>query len=622
MKYRAEIDGLRALAVIPVILFHAGFELFSGGFVGVDIFFVISGYLITTILIEDIEKNRFSLVNFYERRARRILPALFFVMFICIPFAWMWLSPIQMKDFSQSLVAVSFFASNILFWRESGYFNAAAEEKPLLHTWSLAVEEQYYIFFPIFLFFSWRFGKNKVFWMIVIFSAISLALSEWGWRNKATANFYLAPTRAWEMLAGSIAAFIIQKRGVKSNNLLALLGLTAILFSIFFYDEKTPFPSVYALVPVTGVVLLVLFAGRATFAARLLSTKGVVGIGLISYSAYLWHQPLFAFAKIRSLGDPSLALMSLLIVASMALAWLSWKFIENPFRRSSHIYNSRSSIFILSVLGILVFSSTGIIGHETNGYAAQRYSTQQLMYFDTGKPSPLRSKCHFSQEIESLARTECQYFGEEPAEIAVLGNSHATELAYGLAKVLEKNKSSILHYTMSGCRHNFKVLGEKSTVCQRWHDIVIKKLTSNSSIKTVILSYRNESYLQEQKYRNSLIEISDDLISAGKKVVLVLQAPLPGAHIEKYLSYNLQTLPSTIRGISIENWNHTYRAANSLIEEISNDVIVVDPADYFCESNECLVVKDGKALYFDDDHMSVNGAKIIAKGLVEILKIE
>ena len=150
MKYRAEIDGLRALAVVPVILFHAGFELFSGGFVGVDVFFVISGYLITTILIEDIESQRFSLVNFYERRARRILPALFFVMLVCIPFAWMWMLPYQMKDFSQSLVAVSLFASNILFWRESGYFAAAAEEKPLLHTWSLAVEEQYYVLFPIF----------------------------------------------------------------------------------------------------------------------------------------------------------------------------------------------------------------------------------------------------------------------------------------------------------------------------------------------------------------------------------------------------------------------------------------------------------------------------------------
>ena len=170
MKYRAEIDGLRALAVLPVILFHAGFELFSGGFVGVDVFFVISGYLITTIIIDDIENNRFSIVNFYERRARRILPALFFVMLVCIPFAWMWMLPEQMKDFSQSFVAVALFASNILFWQESDYFDAASEEKPLLHTWSLAVEEQYYLLFPIFLLLAWRFGRNKVFWMIVVFS--------------------------------------------------------------------------------------------------------------------------------------------------------------------------------------------------------------------------------------------------------------------------------------------------------------------------------------------------------------------------------------------------------------------------------------------------------------------
>ena len=160
MNYRPEIDGLRALAVIPVILFHAGFELFSGGFVGVDVFFVISGYLITTILIEDMENNRFNILNFYERRARRILPALFFVMLVCVPFAWMWMLPSQMKDFSQSLVAVSLFASNILFWKEGGYFDSAVEEKPLLHTWSLAVEEQYYLLFPIFLFVVWRFGKK------------------------------------------------------------------------------------------------------------------------------------------------------------------------------------------------------------------------------------------------------------------------------------------------------------------------------------------------------------------------------------------------------------------------------------------------------------------------------
>jgi peptidoglycan/LPS O-acetylase OafA/YrhL len=268
MKYRSEIDGLRALAVLPVILFHAGFEIFSGGFVGVDVFFVISGYLITTILIDDIENDHFSLLNFYERRSRRILPALFLVMLVCIPFAWTWMLPSQWQDFSQSLVAVSLFSSNILFWSESGYFDLSAEEKPLLHTWSLAVEEQYYVFFPIFLFLAWRSGKNRVFWMVVVMAVISFLLSEWGWRNKANANFYLAPTRAWELLAGSITAFIVQKNGVQKNNFLALFGLASIAFSIFYYDESTPFPSVYALVPVVGVVLRILYADKETFAAK------------------------------------------------------------------------------------------------------------------------------------------------------------------------------------------------------------------------------------------------------------------------------------------------------------------------------------------------------------------
>lgn len=358
MKYRAEIDGLRALAVVPVILFHAGFELFSGGFVGVDVFFVISGYLITTILIEDIENKRFSIVNFYERRARRILPALFFVMLVCIPFAWMWMLPNQMKDFSQSLVAVSLFASNILFWTESGYFAQAAEEKPLLHTWSLAVEEQYYVLFPVFLILAWRFGKNRVFWMIVVMAAISLLLSEWGWRNKASANFYLAPTRAWELFAGSIAAFIVQKQGVQKNNLLATLGLAAIIFSIFFYDETTPFPSVYSLVPVLGVVLLVLYADKTTFVAKLLSTRGFVGIGLISYSAYLWHQPLFAFARVRSLEHPSVMLMTALCFLSLLFAYFSWRYIEMPLRKSQI---QRNIIFTTSFIALAVPCLIGVL---------------------------------------------------------------------------------------------------------------------------------------------------------------------------------------------------------------------------------------------------------------------
>ncbi len=222
MQYRAEIDGLRAIAVLPVIFFHAGFEWFRGGFLGVDVFFVISGFLITSILIADLEKQQFGIMYFYERRARRLLPALFFMLLICLPFSWYWMIPSQLEDFSKSLIAVLFFSSNILFWRESGYFESASDENPLLHTWSLAVEEQYYLLFPLWLAFTWRFGRSHAFRGVVLLGVISLILSEWGWRNSPSANFYLAPTRAWELLAGSTVAFIVDKYGVQKITYLRL----------------------------------------------------------------------------------------------------------------------------------------------------------------------------------------------------------------------------------------------------------------------------------------------------------------------------------------------------------------------------------------------------------------
>ncbi|MEW7994997.1 MAG: acyltransferase [gamma proteobacterium symbiont of Ctena orbiculata] len=465
MKYRAEIDGLRALAVVPVILFHAGFELFGGGFVGVDVFFVISGYLITTILIEEIENKRFSIVNFYERRARRILPALFFVMLVCIPFAWIWMLPSQMKDFSQSLVAVSLFASNILFWRESGYFDSAAEEKPLLHTWSLAVEEQYYVLFPIFLILAWRFGKNRVFWMIVVMAAISLLLSEWGWRNKAAANFYLAPTRAWELFAGSIAAFIVQKQGVQKNNPLATLGLAAIIFSIFFYDETTPFPSVYALVPVIGVVLLVLYAEKDTLAAKILSTKGFVGIGLISYSAYLWHQPLFAFAKIQSESAPSDLILILLVVSSLILAYFSWQFVEMPFRNKNTV--TRKRVFFFSSIGIVTFLVIGLLGHKTDGFMNQmlKYKftaaegSQVSLVFDAINYDMYEKMavkdCNIwvrdTKNIDARLVDDC--FEKHGNAVVVLGDSHAMNLF----NIMSRSNAYpfLIGVSQGGCRpHN------------------------------------------------------------------------------------------------------------------------------------------------------------------------
>ncbi len=351
-SHRPEIDGLRAVAVLPVILFHAHVPGFSGGFVGVDVFFVISGFLITTIIAEALDDGRFSFLDFYARRARRILPALTVVVLATLPAAWLIMLPEAFKQFAESVAAVGGFSSNVLFWMKSGYFDTAAELKPLLHTWSLAVEEQYYVLFPAFMLALWRFGRASVVYALTSIFVISLGLSQWMAHAHPDANFYLLPSRAWELMVGSLAAlWAVRKRSLGSGPEdhgapglglgatvdagLALLGLAMILASIFIYDETTPFPSLWALVPTIGTALVLLCADASeTLAGRLLSLRGLVSIGLVSYSAYLWHQPIFALTRILAFRQPPVRIMLALSVVSLALAWASWRFIEVPFRRA------------------------------------------------------------------------------------------------------------------------------------------------------------------------------------------------------------------------------------------------------------------------------------------------
>lgn len=357
MHYRREIDGLRAIAVLPVILFHAGIQMFSGGFIGVDIFFVISGYLITTIILTEKIEGRFSLIRFYERRARRILPALFFVLLVCLPLAWWILIPHDMRAFSKSLGYIPVFASNMFFARTSGYFDGAAELKPLLHTWSLAVEEQYYLLFPLLLLLTWRWGQRWIILLLTLLGMASLVGAQWGLVYHPTATFYVLPARAWELLAGSFTAFYLLTHPkplihpfIKET--FALVGLILIGLSVFGLNKNTPFPGLYALLPVMGAVLIILFATPHTFAGRWLGNKFFVGIGLISYSAYLWHYPLFAFARLSTENSPTLWAMGGLVALCLGLAYLSWRFIETPFRDKKRF--TRRQIFIWSALDSVV----------------------------------------------------------------------------------------------------------------------------------------------------------------------------------------------------------------------------------------------------------------------------
>ena len=616
--------------MVPVILFHAGFSLFSGGFVGVDVFFVISGYLITTILIEDIGNERFSLIDFYERRARRILPALFFVMFISIPFAWMWMLPNQMQDFSQSLVAVSLFASNILFWRESGYFEATAEEMPLLHTWSLAVEEQFYVLFPIFLVLAWRFGKNRVFWTIVVMAAISLLLSEWGWRNKASANFFLAPTRAWELFAGSLAAFIVEKHGVQKSNLLALLGLVAIVFSILVYDESTPFPSVYALVPVLGVVSIVLFAGKETLAARLLSTRVFVGLGLISYSAYLWHQPLFAFTKLRVIEHPPLVFMSFLSALALILAYLTWKYVEAPFRNKRTSILGKKGVFIFSSIGMIFFSLVGVFGNFSNGIS----SRMPAIIVDIDKAGKLAKPICLSEKFNNCLLGDSKNL----EQFILVGDSHAGRYAYMFEKLALKRKHNVRVISGAWCAPliNWQVVKDELAPNPNCFPSMQEELRAlaDSSVETIVLAAQWGNYTQgyrhnskttnyeytgennlkalsvSQSFQMALINTVSFLESINKKVVIVSPVPEYKFSVPSSLGKaKLHNLDVSSLHLPLDEYHkRNFEFFQSLENELFENVKVLNVAEFFCNQSSCLPYNEiHMPLYNDDNHLSSVG---------------
>jgi peptidoglycan/LPS O-acetylase OafA/YrhL len=470
MHYRAEIDGLRAVAVVPVILFHAGFAVARGGYVGVDVFFVISGYLITSILRDELERGAFSVVRFYERRARRILPALFLVMAACLPFAWAWMLPADRKGFAQSLVAVSTFGSNLLFWRTSDYFDIATELKPLLHTWSLSVEEQYYVLFPLLLALAWGLGKRWIGAGLAALSIASLALAQYTSTRYPQAAFFLLPARAWELFIGALLAlFPARLQALQGQRRLAgalgLLGLGAISISVLVFDAGTPFPSLYALVPTLGAALVIACATPATAVGRLLCQPAVVGVGLISYSAYLWHQPLFAFARHRSLDEPGAAIMAGLAVLSLALAWLTWRFVERPFRIRQRF--SRRQVFAFGAMGSALFVSLGLVGHFGDGFRSswlrdhpQSRVAMQLLA-DAQRESPVfvparridDHGCVFSMENltpAAEARIEACAAGNGRG-IAVLGDSHATGLFDSLASNNGGRAPFLVGVTKNGC---------------------------------------------------------------------------------------------------------------------------------------------------------------------------
>jgi peptidoglycan/LPS O-acetylase OafA/YrhL len=661
VKYRSEIDGLRALAVIPVILFHAGFELFDGGFVGVDIFFVISGYLITTILIEDIENNKLSLANFYERRARRIFPALFFVMFVTILLFTTFLPPTELRDFFQSIFAVSLFSSNFLFWMESGYFDSEAADKPLLHTWSIAVEEQYYLLFPIFLILAWRFGKNRVFWMIIIMAAISLLLSEWGWRNKPVANFYLAPTRAWELLSGSIASFILHNKVLQKNNFLTFFGLFLIVFSIFNYDEKTPFPSLYSLAPVAGTLLIILFADKNLLVTRILSSKPIVTIGLISYSAYLWHHPILVFTNLYFFNGITDIMLIAIVIGVFVLAYFSWKYIENPFRKN--VLN-RKQFFLISFTIILAFLTLSI-SYQLN---ILKLKTTDYYWGNHVHELPKKFTGIKIDGVNCSSRdpfSSCVIGKNSTNQVVIIGDSHARTLTEPAFELASQDRLSFVDMTASSCPFLLKVniflngilKEECSESLQERRLDYLRELEPSLILMHSRFSYYlhdspfdntiggveptpssksygikgDESFEERRKiFSNSLRNTVNELDSIGHSVVIISPVPTNGWHPAKRLlgimnkygrneTLEIQDVRS-LMSIPKDAVNKRQSDIQIIINEIAEDfdnVSVFNSLNIFCDMNRCHAISEnGNILYADRHHLSSDGASYLLSAVL------
>ncbi len=647
--YRPEIDGLRALAVVPVILFHAGFSSFAGGFVGVDVFFVISGFLITSIILEEREAGSFTFAGFYERRARRILPALFLVGVVSLCLAWFILSPWELRSFSQSLAAVSVFGSNLFFLLTSDYFSTAAELKPLLHTWSLAIEEQFYVFFPIALLVAWRFGLRRIFWGVVTVGVVSLAASVWLTQHNQGAAFYLLPTRAWELMAGVLVALYLhgepeQRQPV--SEVLGAIGLVLVLVPVVLFDKNTPFPSWRALLPTIGTALVIAFASGRTWVGRALRIRALVGMGLISYSAYLWHQPLFAFARHRSLDEPGALAYVFLILLALAAAFLSWKFVERPARDRDRF--TRAQVCKASVAGTILLVAFGIAGHAANG-VPQRFDAKTRELFATTMRLYEDEVNDCWKSIMATPPMPCK-IGRKDAEPSVVlaGDSHAGAFLGALSERLSNENRGGVSYTSRSCPP--LKYGEPARFTSGETECVgIRRAFFGDDLDklppVVVLSARWTVLMEKSRFdnghggveagadwewrgspeyshtdsmaRNFAASVNAILVS-GRKVVLIYPVPEMGWDVPARLA-KLRVRNGELRledgsvshAAFLERNRRTYAALDAIQH---SNVVRVKPELVLCNTmvpGRCAAHLRGKSLYYDNNHLSAEGARMV-----------
>ena len=661
MNYRQEIDGLRAIAVMGVILYHVGLKFISAGYAGVDVFFVISGFLIGGIIYRERRQGTFLYRNFYARRARRILPALFTVILFSMLAGWLTMMPDTLRYFGGAAFSTLLFISNIWFFEVIDYFNPVALKDPLIHTWSLAVEEQFYFFVPLLFGLLWRFGTKVLFWVFATMAALSLTTAFLTNTDSPMAAFYLIHTRAWELLIGVLAALVFPRltTSPRTSGWLANLGLLLILGGLGLIPAHVPWPGGWTIIPVTGTALVLLFGQAPSLAHSVLTLRPLTIIGLISYSAYLWHQPVISFLDLSGYPLSGWVQISATVAGILAASWLSWRYIERPFRSGSHFSKgfARSSL-IVAGLGIAVFS---IGGHVTKGYPDRMPpEVHKLLAYAKSQPPTYKRCIAVRKSVADMEMSKrCIHGANTTPSVAVWGDSHAALLSQPLGTALAEHGIALQELTLSACQPipNLLNYGQtRAAKCQAYNTEVMDYLLATPTLKTIILHATWGSYISNEDSiswvgdrvvdgfysypSHTSPEMPDDLrkaaISAelgqaitalrkaGKTVILVQGIPSPGFRPTKYFGRKLwygEVLEPNI-GFPEALSDQSPMNVDALLSEAASTsgALVFDPQNLFCQDGICYVIKNAEPLYFDGGHLSLQGLALLVPPLADLVR--
>lgn len=617
---RNDIQGLRAISVLAVILFHAWPALLPGGFVGVDMFFVISGFVITKTILKDLDAGGFSIAQFYRRRIRRIFPALYLVLLVTGLVSLLVLSPSDLVDFEKSTLATVFFSSNLYFLKSSGYFDGASSLKPLLHTWSLSVEEQFYFVYPIAFAFVYKRYPKFLLHVLGLCALISLVLSESMLRNHPSAVFYLAPSRAFELLLGALVACpSLRPLADKLRNAASLVGLAMVCGALTLINEQLPFPGVAALLPCVGVALLI-YAGNGgpTQAGRLLSFWPLVLLGNVSYALYLWHWPALALARNFAGGDLGIGLTVVVLAIAVLGSILSFKYVEQPVLRNRWKDLPYLRIGLVMMVALPALSLPALL---SQGFP-QRFSPATLALFSASEDfNPRRAACHSDNGTPIPYERNC-IFGSQDAvpDVAVWGDSHGAELLVPLGQRLQKEGRSALQITASACPPVLHYQVSDRPHCEEHNTQTLAHILADPRISTIVLAANFSGY-QHNAYAHMLAGFQatvSRLRSGGKRVIVVGPIPVfdfdPPALLG--IRHAWQQSPMD-KGLPVQTYRERNQQAFTMLSNIPSQAHdVVFPQSVLCDAGMCRSYAEGQGvLYFNSNHLSLAGAKVLVDAM-------